>query len=165
MGEIWIDYIPFAKAQFPDGRFGFTVRAPIAGDKTIVVGEGAWGASVNAQTKGDAKDAAMAFVNYLSQPETMMTWVKAQNALPSTPDLLEHPYYKSAEGKWLRGALKVLPDSVYQGDVGFISKLNFDIAWPAMQEAMAKQISVEEAAERIDQEGAEQLAEYRALAG
>ncbi|MHB0859076.1 MAG: ABC transporter substrate-binding protein, partial [Anaerolineae bacterium] len=51
MGGIWIDYIPYGRINFPDKRFGFTMRAPLAGDKAMVVGEGGWGLNVNAKTK------------------------------------------------------------------------------------------------------------------
>ena len=87
MGMIWIDYIPYAKSQFPDKHYGFIVRPPLAGDKLIVASEGPWGVQVTARTK--QADAALEFMKFLARDENLRSWYQQQNALPASPALID----------------------------------------------------------------------------
>lgn len=113
MGLIWIDYIPYAKSQFPNGHFGFAVRPPIKGNKLIVAGEGGWGVNISARTKN--KDQSVAFLSFLNQDDNMLQWLKEQNALPSVKNMIDDPYFKTADAKWIQAAMQTMDGWVSEG--------------------------------------------------
>lgn len=158
MGMIWIDYIPYAKSQFPDKRYGFIVRPPIEGTKLIVGSEGPWGVQVTTQTK--QTDAAMEFMKFLARDESLRLWYQQQNALPSSPALVNDPYFATDDARWVRKALETMPDWRNLGPFP-IWKFSNDVAWPNIEKAILGSLSVEEAAANMESEGTALVAEFR----
>jgi len=146
MGMIYIDYLPYAKSQFPDKNLGFIVRPPYAGNKLIVASEGPWGINVAAASPN--KDAALQFVKFCSSTANLRTWYQQNNALPSSPLLTHDPYFSTPGGRWLRKALQTAPNWVYMGHFPIYGIDN--IAWPILDTAILGKISVEAAAQQME---------------
>lgn len=163
MGMIWIDYIPLARSQYPDKKFSFAVRPPYKGDKVIVVGEGGWGANVYAKSKN--LDGGYAFMKFLDQDDTQLLWDKQQNAMPALQKLIDDPWFKQPENDFMKEALKTLADSRFMGPVGDLSKLEFNIAWPAMVDILQGKQSVQAGMTKIDTDGMKQYQDFIAQAG
>ncbi|MBV9492973.1 MAG: extracellular solute-binding protein [Acidobacteria bacterium] len=158
MGMIWIDYIPYAKSQFPDKHYGFIVRPPYAGKDLLVSSEGPWGVQVTAASK--QQQAAMEFMKFLAREENLRAWYQQQNALPSSPALVNDPYFKSNDSRWVRKALETMPGWRNEGPFP-IWKMNSDISWPILEKAILGSQTVESAAKQIDDEGTAMVAEFR----
>ena len=161
-GGIWIDYIPYGKISFPDKRFGFTMRPAIAGNKAIVVGEGAWGICVNREAK-QVEDAT-GFVKFLNQDETMLKWVQSQNALPSVYSLVDNPWYQTEDAKFLQPALKTIKDRVWMGAVGNKYAMD-DIFYPMLQSLSLGDISVDDMLAQLEVDLTAKVQSFRSDTG
>jgi len=151
MGMIWIDYIPYAKSQFPDKRFGFMVRPPYPGSaKLIVAGEGGWGVNVSARSKN--KDAAIEFVCFLDRDENMLAWGREQNGLPSVRALLKDPSSRpdNLDACWNQGALRTMDDRVHEGPFP-IATVNLDFGRPAVDDIWKGKVSAADGLTRLEQ--------------
>jgi ABC-type glycerol-3-phosphate transport system substrate-binding protein len=147
MGGIWIDYIPYGKAAFPDKRFGFTMRPGMDGVDPIVVGEGGWGLNVNATTEHPAE--AGEFIAYLNRDDVMLQWLQAQHSLPCVFSLMDDPWFETEEAKFLLPALKTVDTWRWIGPVG--NKYSMDnIFFPALEELSLGDITVDEMLQRVE---------------
>jgi ABC-type glycerol-3-phosphate transport system substrate-binding protein len=162
MGGIWIDYIPYGKTAFPDASFGFTMRPGMDGSKPIVVGEGGWGLNVNAATQQAEK--CLDFITYLNQDTVMIEWLKSQHSLPCVYSLLDHEWYRSDEAKFLQPALATVQDWVWMGPVGSKYAMD-DIFFPALEELSLGAMSVEEMAQRLEQDLTAKVQTFREETG
>jgi ABC-type glycerol-3-phosphate transport system substrate-binding protein len=158
MGGIWIDYIPYGKTAFPDATFGFTMRPGMDGNPPIVVGEGGWGLNVNAATQ--QPEQCLDFIAYLNQDEVMIEWLKSQHSLPCVYSLLDHEWYQSDEAKFLQPALATVQDWVWMGPVGSKYAMD-DIFFPALEELSLGALSVEEMAQRLEQDLTAKVQSFR----
>ncbi|NLF02552.1 MAG: extracellular solute-binding protein, partial [Anaerolineales bacterium] len=149
LGGIWIDYIPYAKSAFPEGRFGFTMRPGMDGVDPIVVGEGGWGLSINAATQYPAE--ASEFIAYLNRDDVMLQWLQEQHSLPCVHSLMDNPWFETEEAKFLLPALKTVDGWKWIGPVGNKYAMD-DIFLPGLEELSLGDISVDELADRLSAE-------------
>ena len=148
MGMIYIDYLPYAKAQFPDKHLGFIVRPPSAGSVLRVASGGPWGINVAAASHN--KEAALEFVKFCSSLPNLRTWYQQNNALPSSLALIHDAYFSTPDGRWLRKALQTAPNWHYMGHFPIYGVDG--IAWPILDTAILGKISVQTAAEQLEKQ-------------
>jgi len=160
MGMIWIDYIPYAKTQFPDKKFGFAVRPPLKGSKLVVASEGGWGVNVTARSK--AKDAAKELMKYLVRDDSQMTWLKEQNALPAKRNLVNDAYFKTADAKWVQAAFATMDTWVSEGPFP-VWNLNGNAgAWPIIEgDILGNKVTLSDGMVKIEDVGNKMYQDFK----
>lgn len=144
--------------NFPDLKFDYVNVPPLFGDEWKYAADAGWGKVVSANSPNQA--AAWELVKFMTaERENAAAFNGITGTIPALKDLVENPQDVLAQAPWIEPTFKVLPYGQYIGNLTDRDRFFYQIAYPAILQALQGSITAEEAAQMIDKQANEMVDE------
>jgi multiple sugar transport system substrate-binding protein len=144
--------------NFPDMKFDYVNVPPLFGTERKFAADAGWGKVVSANSPQQA--AAWKLVEFMTaEQENAALFNGITGTIPAMKALVENPQDVLAQAPWIEPTFSVLPGGQFLGNMTDRDRFFYQIAYPAILQALQGSITAEEAAQMIHQQANEMVDE------
>lgn len=142
--------------NFPDLKFDYVNVPPLFGDEYKYAADAGWGKVVSVNSPHQAE--AWKLAKFMTaERENAAAFNGVTGTIPALKELVANPQDVLAQAPWIEPTFKVLPYGNYVGNLTDRDQFFYQIAYPAILQALQGSISAEEAAALIHKQANEMV--------
>jgi ABC-type glycerol-3-phosphate transport system substrate-binding protein len=144
--------------NFPDLEFDYVNVPPLFGDEWKYAADAGWGKVVSVNSPHQA--AAWKLVQFMTaERANAAAFNGTTGTIPALKELVANPQDVLAQAPWIEPTFTLLPYGEYVGNMTDRDRFFYQIAYPAILQALQGSISAEEAAQMIHKQANEMVDE------
>lgn len=144
--------------NFPDLQFDYVNVPPLFGDEWNYAADAGWGKVVSANSPQQA--AAWKLVQFMTaERANAAAFNGITGTIPALKELVANPQDVLAQAPWIEPTFTLLPYGQYIGNMTDRDRFFYQIAYPAILQALQGSLSAEEAAQLIHKQANEMVDE------
>jgi multiple sugar transport system substrate-binding protein len=144
------------RVDFPDLEFDYVNTPVLFGTERKYAADSGWGKVVSVNSPNQA--AAWKLVQFMAAEQAnAATFNGVTGTIPALKSLVENPEDVLAAAPWVEPTFSLLPYGEYIGDLTDRDKFFYEIAYPAILQALQGSITAEEAAQLIHKQANEMV--------
>ena len=144
--------------NYPDMKFDYVNVPPLFGTERKYAADAGWGKVVSANSPNQA--AAWKLVKFMTaERDNAALFNGVTGTIPAMKELVANPQDVLAQAPWIEPTFSVLPSGQFVGNMTDRDRFFYQIAYPAMLQALQGSITAEEAAQLIHKQANEMVDE------
>lgn len=144
--------------NFPDMKFDYVNVPPLFGAERKYAADAGWGKVVSANSPNQA--AAWKLVQFMTaERENAAAFNGITGTISALKELVANPQDVLAQAPWIEPTFSVLPNGQFIGNMTDRDRFFYQIAYPAILQALQGSITAEQAAQMINQQANEMVDE------